>query len=121
MRAVAVSPGQKNSAQLLDLPKPEHRSGQCLIRVLEVGVDGSDREIDAGLYGAAPEGDDVLIIGHEALGEVIEESGVKGAPAQGDLVVATVRRPDPDCCASCRQGEYDFCLTRDYQERGIKQ
>jgi glucose 1-dehydrogenase len=120
MRAVAVSPGKKNSAQLLDLPKPHRRSDQCLVRVLEVGVDGTDREIDSGLYGAAPEGDDVLIIGHESLGEVVEDNG-EGGPAKGELVVATVRRPDPHCCASCLRGEFDFCLTSDYQERGIKQ
>jgi iron complex outermembrane recepter protein len=120
MRAVAVSPGKKNSAQLLDLPKPHRRSDQCLVRVLEVGVDGTDREIDSGLYGAAPERDDVLIIGHESLGEVAEDNG-EGGPAKGELVVATVRRPDPNCCASCLRGEFDFCLTSDYQERGIKQ
>jgi glucose 1-dehydrogenase len=121
MRAVAVSPGRKNSAELLDLPKPRCRPDQCLVRVLEVGVDGTDREIDSGLYGAPPQGDEVLIIGHESLGEVVEENAVKDGPVQGELVVATVRRPDPNCCASCLRGEFDFCLTSDYQERGIKQ
>ncbi|MGH7460595.1 MAG: glucose 1-dehydrogenase [Longimicrobiales bacterium] len=121
MRAVAVTPGTKKSARLVDLPGPRRQSAECLIRVLEVGVDGTDREIDSGLYGAAPAGDDVLIIGHESLGEVVAASGVPAGPAAGELVVATVRRPDPQCCASCRSGEFDFCLTEDYQERGIRE
>jgi len=37
---------------------------------------------------------------------------------QGDLVVATVRRPDG--CPPCQAGEPDFCLEGNYTERGIK-
>jgi threonine dehydrogenase-like Zn-dependent dehydrogenase len=64
-----------------------------LVRVLRVGLDGTDREINAGEYGVAPEGDDFLIAGHESLG-VVEEAGpaVKEF-APGDHVVSRVRRP----------------------------
>jgi threonine dehydrogenase-like Zn-dependent dehydrogenase len=41
-----------------------------LVKVLRVGVDGTDREINAAEYGAAPEGYDFLVIGHEGLGRV---------------------------------------------------
>jgi threonine dehydrogenase-like Zn-dependent dehydrogenase len=62
-----------------------------------------------------------LIIGHEALGEVIEVgSGVTGF-APGDLAVLTVRRPCPhEWCGPCRKGRQDFCITGDFTERGIK-
>jgi D-arabinose 1-dehydrogenase-like Zn-dependent alcohol dehydrogenase len=62
-----------------------------------------------------------LIIGHEALGEVIEVgSGVTGF-APGDLAVLTVRRPCPhEWCGPCRKGRQDFCITGDFTERGIE-
>ena len=43
-----------------------------LVEVLRVGVDGTDKEINAAEYGEAPEGDDYLITGHEGLGRVVE-------------------------------------------------
>jgi threonine dehydrogenase-like Zn-dependent dehydrogenase len=39
---------------------------------------------------------------------------------KGDLVVATVRCPCPERCLNCRNGEYDFCQTGNYRERGIR-
>ena len=39
-----------------------------LVKVLKVGLDGTDREINAGEYGTAPTGDEFLILGHESLG-----------------------------------------------------
>jgi Alcohol dehydrogenase GroES-like domain len=41
-----------------------------LVKILRVGVDGTDKEINAGEYGAAPDGDDVLILGYEGFGRV---------------------------------------------------
>ena len=38
-----------------------------LVKVLKVGLDGTDREINAGEYGTAPTGDEFLILGHESL------------------------------------------------------
>ena len=58
MKAIAVIPGIKDSVHLAELPKPdieEIRSGRgVLVRVLRVGVDGTDKEISAAEYGAAP-------------------------------------------------------------------
>jgi threonine dehydrogenase-like Zn-dependent dehydrogenase len=86
--------------------------------VLEVGVDGTDMEVAKGLYGEAPQGSNHLIIGHESLGRVEELGPGVTQLAPGDLVVATVRRPDD--CPNCRRGEYDMCLYGNYRERGIK-
>ncbi len=118
MRAVAVTPLRAGSARQVELPVPAVTSGTALMRVLEVGIDGTDTEINSGLYGEAPPGSDFLVIGHEALGmvEAVGE-GVSGF-ARGDLVVSTVRRPDD--CPNCRAGESDMCLLGRYTERGIK-
>jgi D-arabinose 1-dehydrogenase-like Zn-dependent alcohol dehydrogenase len=43
-----------------------------LVKVLRLGVDGTDKEINAAEYGAAPSGDDYLVTGHESFGQVVE-------------------------------------------------
>jgi threonine dehydrogenase-like Zn-dependent dehydrogenase len=104
----------------VDVPTPERQREEYLVRVVEVGVDGTDREINEGLYGSAPPGEDHLIIGHESLGEIVECAD-ETCFQRGSLVVGTVRRPDPQLCLNCRNGEYDFCLNGRYRERGIKE
>src|SRR5713226_6043925 len=103
MRAVAVTPKKPGSARQVELPIPTATRGRALMRVLEVGIDGTDTEINDGLYGEAPPGSDFLVIGHEALSlvEAVGE-GVSGFKP-GDLVVSTVRRPAD--CPNCRAGE----------------
>jgi threonine dehydrogenase-like Zn-dependent dehydrogenase len=64
-----------------------------LVKVLRVGVDGTDKEISAAEYAAPPAGFDFLVIGHEGFGQV-EAVGPSATEVQpGDYVVATVRRP----------------------------
>jgi glucose 1-dehydrogenase len=118
MQAVAVTPKQPGSAKQIELPIPAASAGMALMRVLEVGIDGTDTEINNGEYGEAPPGSSALVIGHEAL-SVVEAvgAGVEGF-ARGDLVVSTVRRPDN--CPNCQAGESDMCLFGNYTERGIK-
>jgi threonine dehydrogenase-like Zn-dependent dehydrogenase len=118
MQAIAVTPKQPGSARQIELPMPQASAGLAMMRVLEVGIDGTDSEINNGEYGEAPPGSPVLVIGHEAL-SVVEAvgDGVEGF-APGDLVVSTVRRPDN--CPNCQAGESDMCLFGNYTERGIK-
>ncbi len=118
MRAVAVTPMRPGSARQVELPVPTAARDTALMRVLEVGIDGTDTEINSGLYGEAPPGSDFLVIGHEAL-SVVEAvgEGVSGF-TRGDLVVSTVRRPDN--CPNCQAGECDMCLFGRYTERGIR-
>jgi glucose 1-dehydrogenase len=121
MKAVAVFPGKANSSHLAELETPDLRSvpnGRgVLVRVLRVGVDGTDKEIHAAEYGAAPAGYDFLVTGHEGFG-VVEKVGPNVSELKpGDYVVATVRRPGKSI--------YDLIGTNDmttddvYFERGI--
>jgi threonine dehydrogenase-like Zn-dependent dehydrogenase len=120
MRAAVCTPGRKNSIRVIDMDKPACGPGDVLVRVHSVGVDGTDEDINEGMYGEAPEGCDFLVIGHEAVG-IVEEAGRNvRCTRPGDVVVATVRRPCPERCLNCRNHEPDFCLTGDYLERGIK-
>src|SRR3954470_11523432 len=76
MEAIAVIPGKANTMHLRRVPKPsiaQVPDGRgVLVKVLRVGVDGTDKEINAAEYGAAPPGDDYLITGHESFGRVAE-------------------------------------------------
>jgi glucose 1-dehydrogenase len=121
MKAVAVIPGQPNSAHLRDVPEPHVQDVSdghgVLVRVLRVGLDGTDREINAGEYGVAPGGDDFLIAGHESLG-VVEEVGTEATGfAPGDLVVSRVRRAGSSLYDQI--GMPDFTTDDAYFEHGI--
>ena len=121
MKAVAVFPNTREvkfiEHEAPHITEPDH----VKVRVLEVGICGTDKEICSFEYGTPPEGSDYLVIGHEALGEVIEVGPAVNKVKVGDLVVPTVRRPcsHPEC-NPCRAGYPDFCTTGDYTERGIK-
>ncbi len=117
MKALVVTPKESGSLRLAEVKAPEPDRGEVLVRVIRVGVDGTDIEINNGLYGQAPPDSDFLILGHESLG-VVEKA--YGNLNPGDLVVATVRRPCPEKCLNCRNSEVDMCITGNYTERGIK-
>ena len=121
MKAVAVRPGTPNSIHLRDVPMPSVHDvpgGRgVLVRVLRVGVDGTDKEINAAEYGMAPPGDDYLILGHESFG--IVEAVAPGVTelAAGDYVVASVRRPGSSIYDAI--GLQDMTTDDVYFERGI--
>ena len=118
MKAIGVTPMQANSAHLVELDKPTPGPGEALVRIVRVGIDGTDKDINEGKYGEAPPGYDFLVNGHESFG-VVEQVGEGVTDWQvGDLAVATVRRPDE--CPNCLVGESDMCLWGNYTERGIK-
>jgi threonine dehydrogenase-like Zn-dependent dehydrogenase len=118
MKAVAVTPGEKFSTRLIDASLPEIGTGEVLLKVLEVGIDGTDLEINQGLYGRCPRECNHLILGHECLAMVEETRDEMEGLEKGDLVVPTVRRPDD--CPNCRKGESDMCIKGDFLEHGIK-
>ncbi len=97
MKAVALVPRRPDSLYLGELPPPRvddvPEGRGVLVNVLRVGLCGTDREIQAGEYGAPPPGYDFLILGHESFG-VVERVGSKVTGlVTGDYVVARVRRP----------------------------
>lgn len=123
MRAVAVRPGVADSLHVRDVPRPSLEDvpgGRgVLVRVLRVGLCGTDREIVAAEFGEAPPGDDFLILGHESLGRV--EAAAPDVPQSlgpGTLVVATVRRSGSSPFDAI--GLHDMSTTDDFPERGIR-
>ncbi len=121
MKAIAVFPGRPGSVHLAELPVPsvtDIPGGRgVLVRILRVGVDGTDKEINAAEYGEAPEGSPFLVLGHESFG-VVEEVGARVTEVMaGDYVVATVRRPGMSIYD--RIGTSDMTTDDVYFERGI--
>ena len=122
MRALAVFPGRRELG-IVDVPAPSVKGERdVMIRVLEVGICGTDREIAAFHYGIPPQGSESLVIGHEALGEVLEVGPSVRTLKPGDLVAITVRRPCTEkACPACRAERQDFCVTGRFRERGIRE
>src|SRR5579883_3359727 len=118
MRAVAVFP-HAHEVKLIDVEEPQiARPTEVKLRMLDVGICGTDREISSFQYGTPPDGSDYLILGHESLGEVVEIGPAVQGISVGDLAVIMVRRPCPHAeCHACRAGRSDFCVTGDFTER----
>ena len=121
MKALALSRSSRTIGVVDHAPPRLTEPSSVRVRMLEVGVCGTDAELCAFEYGDPPADADYLIVGHEALGRVEEVGGDVARLRVGDLVVPSVRRPCPhEQCPACTSGNQDFCVTGDYTERGIK-
>ncbi len=121
MKALVVRPGTAKSAHVAEIAEPrlsDVPDGRgVLVRTLKVGVDATDAEIDAALYGAPPPGDDFLVLGHEVFG-VVEEVGPDVTHVKpGDYCTCTVRRPGSTLYDQI--GRNDITSDETYFERGI--
>lgn len=116
-RSIAVRPDQPGAVHRTSVPVPDPGPQDVVVQVTRVGVCGTDREIIHGHLGTPPDGSDELVIGHEVLGRVFAAGNSVTDLKPGDLVSATVRRPDG--CPACQAGQPDMCLWRQYRERGI--
>ncbi len=76
MEAVAVFPATKRIDLIDESPPKEVQPSEVRLKMLEVGICGTDKEIASFQYGTPPEGSDHLVIGHESLAE-IEEAGFR--------------------------------------------
>lgn len=119
MKAIIVNHNEVNSVRISDLPKPSPIKEQVLLKILCVGIDGTDQEINNGVYGQPPVKKNFLVIGHESLARIAKLGKNVKNLSIGDLVVPTVRRPCPENCANCKIGEISMCLTGNYLEHGI--
>lgn len=121
MKAIAIYPGQPKSVHLTDIPEPTLDSipnGRgVLVRTVQIGVDGTDKEIYLCKYGRPPEGAKELVCGHEAIG-VVEAVGPNVWEFKpGDYIVPTVRRPGHSLYDQI--GYQDMTTDSVYYERGI--
>jgi threonine dehydrogenase-like Zn-dependent dehydrogenase len=118
MKAVVLTPGT-TKIRLVDVPEPRLGTPEEIkVRVLRVGICGTDREEALGGRAMASKSGGDLVIGHEMLGKVTETGSAVTRVKPGDLAVLTVRRGCGDCLP-CKLNRSDMCLTGRYRERGI--
>lgn len=88
--------------QFRDVPMPEPRPGDCLVRVRACGICGTDMKISAGAFSDTPL---PMIPGHEVAGELVEDAGDM---KKGQRVALQVFHP---CgrCRWCLLGEETLC------------
>lgn len=117
MKAIAIVPGTKN-AFVTERPEPMISSpDEVKIKILQVGICGTDREEVAGGRADPPAGSKELVIGHENFGKVTEVGSEVTDVKPGDYAMFTVRRD----CEPCICGSHnDMCFKGEYTERGIK-
>ncbi|SEP03110.1 glucose 1-dehydrogenase [Halogranum amylolyticum] len=117
MKAVVVTRDDP-TPQVIEIGKPSVSSGEVLVRVLRVGIDGTDHEVIAGNHGGFPAQSEHMVLGHEAVG-VVEDGGDTDLTS-GQMVVPTVRRPPASGSNEYfKQGQPDMAPAGLYVERGI--
>ena len=117
VKAIGIASGD-DRPRPFDVARPDPAPGEVLVRTLRVGVDGTDHEVVAGAHGGPPPGEEFLILGHEAVGVVVDPTTTDFE--RGDVVVPTVRRPPPDGSnAYFERGEADMAPPSACVERGI--
>jgi glucose 1-dehydrogenase len=118
MKAIAIVPGTAGS-HIVDRPEPTVTTpDEVKIRIIRVGICGTDRKEISGGRADAPDGQKDLVIGHEMFGQVVGLGSSVTRVKMGDFAVFTVRR-GCGLCPSCQMGRADMCQTGKYKERGI--
>jgi glucose 1-dehydrogenase len=118
MKAIAIIPGTAGS-RIVDRPEPAITArDEVKVKVIRVGICGTDRTEVSGGRADAPDGQKELVIGHEMFGKVVEVGSSVTRAKVGDFAVFTVRRGCGQC-PPCLMGRSDMCQTGKYKERGI--
>ena len=107
MRAVVFD--GPNSVSVRDLPDPELRPGDVLVRPVLTGICGTDRHLLAGGFMATYP----LVPGHEIVGQVEQLGDGGGGLAVGGLAVGDLVAVDNTevcgACEPCRRGQPLYC------------
>jgi glucose 1-dehydrogenase len=119
MKALSITPG-KGDLKIIDVEEPGIQfPDDVKLKVLQVGICGTDREEVEGGRADAPANEDHLIIGHEMFGKVVDAGKDVTVVKKGDYALFIVRRGCGECYP-CLNGRSDMCYTGRYKERGIK-
>lgn len=113
MKALVLT--EDRSLLLTERLKPRCSAPDDVVfRIVHTGVCGTDRGVLVGKFPA----ETGVVMGHEAVGEVVEVGSGVTTLKPGDRVIAN---PTLYCglCEWCRRGELNFCLNKAGNEIGI--
>ncbi|RPE12167.1 zinc-binding alcohol dehydrogenase family protein [Chitinophaga lutea] len=99
---ICTTPGHM---EYIDIPAPEMKKGQTIIRILRTGICGTDFHA---YQGTQPYFNYPRILGHELAGEIVDSDGGEGF-APGDQVTFI---PYYHCgeCNACLRGKTNCCV-----------
>lgn len=118
MHAVGMIRGA-TGVHSFEVPMPEiHQPDEVLVRVKQVGLDGTDFGIVKQGIPDIPEDRDRIVLGHEMVGVVEAVGNEVKSLLVGDPVALTVRR-GCGICHPCLHNQSDMCMTGLFKERGI--
>jgi glucose 1-dehydrogenase len=118
LKAIAIVPGTAGS-HLVERTEPSITTqDEVKVRMIRVGICGTDRKEVSGDRAETPDGLKDLVIGHEMFGQVVSVGSSVTRVKPGDYAVFTVRRGCGEC-ACCLMNRADMCETGKYHERGI--
>ncbi|HHV98704.1 MAG TPA: alcohol dehydrogenase catalytic domain-containing protein [Clostridiaceae bacterium] len=102
LQAVMTAPGQ---IEFNEVPIPEIKEGQVLVRMRRIGVCGSDIHV---YHGKHPYTTYPVVQGHEVSGEIVKVADDVTGLKPGDIVTI---QPQVVCgeCYPCRHGKYNIC------------
>jgi glucose 1-dehydrogenase len=104
---------------LVERPEPQiSTADQVKMKVVRVGICGTDREEYSSGRAVVPAGAQELVIGHEMIGQVVQTGAAVTRVQPGDYAAFTVRRGCGQC-PPCLMNRSDMCETHKYVERGI--
>jgi threonine dehydrogenase-like Zn-dependent dehydrogenase len=120
MKAVAVpEPGRPGKVEYVDIPEPVFGDYECLVRVRACGICSStDLKI---VHGEHPDNPDFpfiypVILGHEAVGEIVERGKKVSSFKPGDRVVCPLTTNVPECGYRMAYGGMtEYSLAYDYR------
>ena len=117
-RATMLSPGDIQISEVADVPEVGH--GDVLVKIMKIGVCGSDIHVYHGKHPFTPF---PVIQGHEYSGEVVAVGEGVTSVKPGDKVTG---RPQQVCgkCGPCRAGRYNVCShlkVEGFQAPGVAQ
>lgn len=113
MKALVKYAHEDGALEVRDLPVPVAGSGTVLVRVIAVGVCGSDIHMWHDSQSKSSKGTLPVTLGHESAGIITAVGADVSGWLVGDRVVCETAASICGVCALCRSGRYNLCPWRE--------
>ncbi len=108
MKALVKTGKGRESVKLLDIPIPEPKADEVLIKVMACGICGTDVHIMNDAYAHTIP----VTLGHEFTGTVVKAGEAVTELKVGDQVVALSAQRSCGSCKYCQMGDYVHCTKK---------